>query len=114
MLRKINLRKLENNFSLPSGDSAQAALWALLAAYTSHSLLPLVIVPLTMLGRVFYAAHFIGDTLVGAAIGFAWAHAIHFALPLMMGCAAGSPGILASLTLPPVIAGWIASACAAN
>ncbi len=72
--RRVRIRKLVKNPSFPSGDSAQAALIALLLwancgvdDWRRHVWLGLV--PLCMFARVYFGAHWIGDTIAGAAIG---------------------------------------------
>lgn len=104
--RLLNLRSLERTHALPSGDSAQAALWATLLycrlkqacaqgagdgaedilhpvaqASALHAARIFLLVPCVMFGRVFYGCHWIGDTLLGAAVGFAWAAALLVAAP---------------------------------
>lgn len=81
--RAFKLRKLVNNPSFPSGDSAQAgAIVTLLIVLGPlpwpHSLVFLPLVPLCMLARVYYGAHWIGDTIAGAAIGAGVAGAYAF------------------------------------
>ncbi|MCA8915455.1 MAG: phosphatase PAP2 family protein [Planctomycetes bacterium] len=84
--RAFKIRGLVNNPSFPSGDSAQAGaittlliLLGPLAWPVSLSFLPLI--PLCMFARVYYGAHWIGDTIVGVAIGagVAFAYAFWFA-----------------------------------
>ncbi|MCB9896285.1 MAG: phosphatase PAP2 family protein [Planctomycetes bacterium] len=81
--RAFKLRGLVNNPSFPSGDSAQAGamttlliLLGPLAWPASLSFLPLI--PLCMFARVYYGAHWIGDTIagviIGAAVAFAYAY----------------------------------------
>lgn len=74
--RAFALRGLVNNPAFPSGDSAQAgmivAMLIFAGPYTgwqAWSALPLL--PLCMFSRVYYGAHWVGDTLAGAAIGLA-------------------------------------------
>jgi membrane-associated phospholipid phosphatase len=78
--RYINLRHLEKNFSLPSGDSAQAAgIATLLAIYFSYysghfygtffCCLPFFFIPIVMWSRVHFGVHYWGDTIVGSLIG---------------------------------------------
>lgn len=74
--RRIPLRGLVKNPSFPSGDSAQAAmitmmLWlnAPMEGWPRHVLL--LIAPACMFARVYFGAHWVGDTLAGAAIGAA-------------------------------------------
>ena len=71
-LRVFKLRKLVNNPSFPSGDSAQAGamiLLVILFAPWPWSLLALPLIPLCMFSRVYYGAHWFGDTIAGVAIG---------------------------------------------
>lgn len=67
--RYYNVRSLVKNHAMPSGDSAQAAVWASMLFRTYGSPVAFFILPCTMLARVFFGAHWIGDTLVGAAVG---------------------------------------------
>ena len=68
--RLHNLRKKEKNFSMPSGDSMQAANFAIVALfYFNISLTGFLIVPFVMFARIFYFCHYFFDTLVGALIG---------------------------------------------
>ncbi|MBX3472916.1 MAG: phosphatase PAP2 family protein [Planctomycetes bacterium] len=74
--RALKLRSLVNNPAFPSGDSAQAAMVALLFAMTApwqdwRAWLLAPLVPLCMFSRVYYGAHWVGDTIAGAAIGAA-------------------------------------------
>ena len=79
--RAFKLRKLVNNPSFPSGDSAQAgALVPLVVVFGPWpwSLLALPLVPLCMFARVYYGAHWIGDTIAGVLIGAAVAAAYSY------------------------------------
>ena len=68
--RLHNLRKKEKNFSMPSGDSMQAANFAIVALfYFNISFLGFLIIPFVMFARIFYFCHYFFDTLVGALIG---------------------------------------------
>jgi undecaprenyl-diphosphatase len=73
-IRRVRIRKFVKNPSFPSGDSAQAALIALLLWSNCgvddwRGNLWLGLVPLCMFARVYFGAHWIGDTIAGAAIG---------------------------------------------
>ena len=68
--RLDNLRKKEKNFSMPSGDSMQAANFAIVALfYFNISFFGFLILPFVMFARIFYFCHYFFDTLVGALIG---------------------------------------------
>lgn len=72
--RAFMLRKLVNNPAFPSGDSAQAGAMTTLLIMLGPLEWPgsTVFVPLAVLcmfSRVYYGAHWIGDTVAGAAIG---------------------------------------------
>jgi undecaprenyl-diphosphatase len=74
--RRVRIRKLVKNPSFPSGDSAQAAviaflLWANCGADDWRRYLWLGMIPSCMFARVYFGAHWIGDTIAGAAIGAA-------------------------------------------
>lgn len=81
--RALKLRKLVNNPAFPSGDSAQAGNVAVLLVLLGPlawpgSALFLPLIPLCMFSRVYFGAHWWGDTfagaLIGAAVGFAYGH----------------------------------------
>lgn len=68
--RLHNLRKKEKNFSMPSGDSMQAANFAIVALfYFNISFFGFLIIPFVMFARIFYFCHYFLDTLVGALLG---------------------------------------------
>jgi membrane-associated phospholipid phosphatase len=70
--RQFKIRSWERTNAMPSGDSAQAALWCVLLARAmggGHSWALLLVVPCTMFARVYFGCHWVGDTLVGAAVG---------------------------------------------
>ena len=72
--RRVRIRKLVKNPSFPSGDSAQAALialllWANCGVEDWRRHLWLALIPSCMFARVYFGAHWIGDTIAGAAIG---------------------------------------------
>ncbi len=78
--RRYNVRMLINNPAMPSGDSAQAAVWACVLSRLFGTPVFLALIPSTMFARVFYGAHWIGDTIVGAAIGCFVEHLCNTAL----------------------------------
>lgn len=72
--RALKLRKLVNNPAFPSGDSAQAGCIVALLMLAgpmpwSQSAAFLPLAPLCMLSRVYFGAHWWGDTVAGVAIG---------------------------------------------
>ena len=68
--RIYNLRKKEKNFSMPSGDSMQAANFGIIALfYLNMSYTGFIILPFVMFARIFYFCHYFLDTLIGAIIG---------------------------------------------
>jgi membrane-associated phospholipid phosphatase len=74
--RALKLRKLVKNPAFPSGDSAQAGAVAVMLVLLGPlvwplNLLWLALVPLCMFSRVYFGAHWWGDTVAGAAIGAA-------------------------------------------
>ena len=64
------MRIREKGMSMPSGDSAACAFETLqwLMYFDSYMAI-LVVLPLTMCGRVYVYCHWFGDTIVGAIIG---------------------------------------------
>lgn len=68
--RVHNLRKKEKNFSMPSGDSMQAANFAVVGLfYFNISYFGFFVIPFVMFSRIFYFCHYFFDTLIGALIG---------------------------------------------
>jgi membrane-associated phospholipid phosphatase len=68
-----NLRKAEvGTYSMPSGDAAAAALFCFLYATMVNLPLVYLLLPLVMLGRVYYHCHWFGDTFFGAVVGTLW------------------------------------------
>ena len=73
--RYFQLSKKESGtWSMPSGDTAQAALWAGLIQMVFQTNYSLMVIPLVALGRIYFHCHYIGDTIVGASVGYAWAY----------------------------------------
>src|SRR5688572_291795 len=76
--RYFNLRALENNCSMPSGDTAQAALFAFFLKYEFPDLYLQLggnsfawkWISLVAFARVFHHCHFFGDTIIGALLGY--------------------------------------------
>ena len=70
VIRMCNLRKAETNKSMPSGDTAQATLYALFLFYhlQVHWAI-LFLPPCVAVARVFYHCHWFGDTMGGALAG---------------------------------------------
>ena len=67
--RLANLRKIQKNMSMPSGDSVQAAHFALYNGLALQQPWLLAIVPCVAFARVYYHCHWVGDTVVGALCG---------------------------------------------
>lgn len=67
--RLLNLRSVEKNNAMPSGDSAHGGMWLTFTALYFQIPQLLLLIPLVMLGRVYYACHWIGDTIAGSLIG---------------------------------------------
>jgi membrane-associated phospholipid phosphatase len=78
--RLTNLRKHEKNFSMPSGDSIQAANFAIILFHYFNTSLGFYLVPFIMFGRVFYFCHYISDTVVGALLGLTISNFIYILL----------------------------------
>ncbi|CDW79002.1 membrane-associated phospholipid phosphatase [Stylonychia lemnae] len=84
--RMVDFRTKETNGSMPSGDTAQAALFAF---YIKFNFVHLFVrlggdyfiakfLTLVALARVFHHCHFFGDTIIGAMIGFLVAFGFEF------------------------------------
>jgi membrane-associated phospholipid phosphatase len=78
--RLVNLRSLEKNHSMPSGDSAQSGLWITLLVYFTGSNYWALLIPFTMFGRVYYGCHWWGDTIFGVLLGWIVAQVVMVAL----------------------------------
>lgn len=82
--RYTDFRTKETNGSMPSGDTAQAALLVFFIKYNFVELYTILgewqfalkLITLVAFGRVFYHCHFFGDTIAGALLG--WAVATFF------------------------------------
>lgn len=88
--RRVKLRSLVKNPSFPSGDSAQAAVASVLATLhgplvDDRRFLMLIPLPLCMFARIYFGAHWIGDTIVGAMIGAGVMIGVHFLALQMSG-----------------------------
>jgi membrane-associated phospholipid phosphatase len=70
-----NIRSLERNNALPSGDTAQAAAWATCLSLATGWWGWWAGVPCVAAARVYWGCHWWGDTAVGAAVGTAVASA---------------------------------------
>ena len=67
--RIFDLRKLEKNCSMPSGDSLQAGNFSIILFLYFNSTIGFTIIPFVMFARVYFYCHFILDTIVGAILG---------------------------------------------
>ena len=73
MTRWSDLRSKEiGTFSMPSGDSSAAAVFCFLIAHELGLKGIWLLMPLVMMGRVYYHCHWVGDTLVGLLVGSFW------------------------------------------
>ncbi|CAK73591.1 unnamed protein product (macronuclear) [Paramecium tetraurelia] len=85
-LKPMYFRNKETNYSLPSGDCAQAAafLFYFLNAYGSGDIVVILIAILmtlnVMLGRVYFCCHYFSDCHLGFGIGVTSAFLINFLL----------------------------------
>jgi membrane-associated phospholipid phosphatase len=83
--RSIDLRTKEINGSLPSGDTAQAALLVFFLKYNypycyavmGSEIFALKFMALIAFARVFHHCHYFGDTIVGMILGFTVATLYH-------------------------------------
>ena len=68
--RLSDLRAKEvGTYAMPSADSAAAAIFCFLITVELKMPLVYILLPLVMLGRVYYQCHWVGDTLVGFLLG---------------------------------------------
>jgi membrane-associated phospholipid phosphatase len=81
--KHFNLRKLESNNAMPSGDTAQSALWAgFIWIHFNYPPIFLFIIPLVAFARVYYMCHWIGDTMIGALFGLSFALVSQITAPM--------------------------------
>ena len=64
--------KETGTYAMPSGDSSAAAVFCALVAIEMGMPQIYVLMPLVMLGRVYYQCHWIGDTVIGFFVGSFW------------------------------------------
>jgi membrane-associated phospholipid phosphatase len=70
-LRRVyDLRQHETNFSMPSGDSIQAANFAVILYIYYGTTIGFYFVPCVMFARMFFFCHYVFDTIVGSMCGF--------------------------------------------
>ena len=75
--RLSDLRGKETGtYAMPSGDSAAAAVFCYLVAFEMGLPQVYLLLPLVMMGRVYYQCHWFGDTIVGVIIGTFWAFVV--------------------------------------
>ena len=55
--------------AMPSADSTWGAVWCTLNVLLFQSKVSIFILPMVMLGRVYFRCHWIGDTIFGSAVG---------------------------------------------
>ena len=68
--RRYNLRDRETNCSMPSGDSMQAANFAIIFYCYYGKIFGFFLIIPVMISRIFFCCHYIMDTIVGVIIGF--------------------------------------------
>ena len=68
--RRYNLRDRETNCSMPSGDSMQAANFAIIFYCYYGKIFGFFLIIPVMISRIFFCCHYIMDTIVGVLIGF--------------------------------------------
>jgi membrane-associated phospholipid phosphatase len=75
-----NLRAHEKNCSMPSGDSLQAANFAIIIYFYFNSYLGFFLIPFVMFARIFYFCHYITDTIVGTFLGLFISRYVYYLL----------------------------------
>lgn len=69
-LKRIkNLRQHEKDCSMPSGDSLQAANFAMILFMYFNTYFGFLLIPCVMFSRIFYFCHYLSDTIVGSLLG---------------------------------------------
>jgi len=79
-LRFMDFKKTGTKYSMPSGDTAQAAVTATcyFLTYGVDALWACVLVPFVAFGRVYMRAHYLGDTVVGTVLGVLVTLLVHY------------------------------------
>ena len=67
--RLFNVRDKENNGSMPSGDSLQAGIFAMILFYYYRLYFGFFLIPFVMTSRVYFYCHYWMDTIIGAILG---------------------------------------------
>ena len=57
------------NPAMPSADSTWGAIWCTLNILFFNSTISYFVLPMVMLGRVYFRCHWIGDTIIGSLVG---------------------------------------------
>ena len=69
-LRVVSMAHREiGNPAMPSADSTWGAIWCTLNVLLFQSKVSIFVLPMVMLGRVYFRCHWIGDTVIGSLIG---------------------------------------------
>jgi membrane-associated phospholipid phosphatase len=80
-IRRISdLRQHEKNCSMPSGDSIQAANFAIILYFYYNTTIGFFLIPGVMFARIFYFCHYVFDTIVGASLGIIISSLIYYLL----------------------------------
>ena len=75
------VRKRETMESMPSGDSLQAANFAMMMLMyfeNKYKFFSLCFIPISMIGRVFYCCHYWFDCFIGAFLGIFVSYGCYF------------------------------------
>lgn len=67
--RLFKVREKENNASMPSGDSLQAGIFAMILFYYYNFNFGFFLIPGVMTSRVYFYCHYWMDTIIGAFLG---------------------------------------------
>ena len=67
--RRVDFRSRLTNYSFPSGDTAQSAVFAVSLFYLTNSAWYLLLIPNSAWSRIYFGCHWIGDCVIGALVG---------------------------------------------
>ena len=79
-MRIVDLRKNENNCSMPSGDSLQAGNFSVILYLYFNSSFGFYLIPFVMFARVYFYCHYVFDTIVGAFLGLLCSSVVYLIL----------------------------------
>lgn len=66
---------------MPSGDATAAGVYCFILCHVLGMQWIYILLPLVMMGRVYYHCHWFGDTIIGAFMGTIWGYVAFHSFP---------------------------------